>query len=97
MLASAEAAPPSREAVYIYNDRTSSRRKIILHLGGEPSLLSSGYVRLVGVVRGGSPTACLEIGGRGLAVSIGETVDGFSIRQINSTSVVMSFSKSVGF
>ena len=88
--AEAEAVPvPSREAVFIYGGRNRTASRLILTLSGEPVLLSSGYVRLVGVVSGGRRAACLEFGGRGLALGEGETVDDYRIVGIGSDQVVL--------
>ena len=92
--AEAETAPaPSREAVFIYGGRKNLASRLILTLTGEPVLLPSGYVRLVGVVSGGKPTACLEIGGRGLALGAGETVDDYRIVGIGADSAVLERQK----
>jgi hypothetical protein len=80
---------PSRESVFIYSKRQSLSSRLVLSLAGEPVLLPSGYIRLVGVVSGGKPTACLEIGGRGLALEEGETIDAYRIVRINGHTVVL--------
>ncbi|MGB9613284.1 MAG: hypothetical protein ACPL4K_03805, partial [Candidatus Margulisiibacteriota bacterium] len=49
---------PSREAVFVYGNPKDLPKRLVLTLGSEPLLLPSGYVRLVGVVSGGKPTAC---------------------------------------
>jgi hypothetical protein len=92
--AEAEAVPiPSRESVFIYSGRKNPASRLILTLSGEPVLLSSGYIRLVGVVSGGKPTACLEIGGRGLALEEGETVDDYRIVSMGGDRVVLEREK----
>jgi hypothetical protein len=80
---------PSREAVFLYGRRQNLSSRLLLTLAGEPVLLPSGYIRLVGVVSGGKPTACLEIGGRGLALGEGEAVDDYRIVGIDGDSVVL--------
>jgi len=80
---------PSREAVFVYGNQKNSPSKLVLTFSGEPVLLPSGYVRLVGVVSGGRPMACLEIGGRGLAVGEGETFDDYRIVWVNRDNVVL--------
>lgn len=79
---------PSREAVYVYNNQKKLAEKMVLRLNGESPLLPSGYVRLVGVVSGGKPIACLEIGGRGLVVGEGDKIDDYRIARIDSDNVV---------
>ncbi|MFA6431612.1 MAG: hypothetical protein WCV91_04460 [Candidatus Margulisiibacteriota bacterium] len=76
----------TREALFVYGTRSKS--EISLVFGGEPLLLSSSYARLVGVVCGGRPVACLEVGGKGAALSLGELVDGYRIIQIMNNKVV---------
>ncbi|MDD5593986.1 MAG: hypothetical protein PHG97_04555 [Candidatus Margulisbacteria bacterium] len=82
-------ASPSREAIFIYGSRKNLPARLILGLAGEPVLLPSGYVRLVGVVSGGRPIACLEIGGRGLALEKGETIDDYQVIRIDGDRVVL--------
>jgi hypothetical protein len=78
-----EMTAPSREAVFIYDQKKSLPDKLNLGFASEPILLPSGYLRLVGVVSGGRPIACLEIGGRGLAVGEGESLDAYKVRSIS--------------
>jgi len=80
---------PSREAVFVYGNQKNSPSKLVLTFSSEPVLLPSGYVRLVGVVSGGRPIACLEIGGRGLALGEGELVDAYRVVGIGSNNVVL--------
>lgn len=86
-------AAPSREAVFLYNDAKTLPKRVALNLAGEPVLLPSGYVRLVGVVSGGKPIACLEIGGRGLALGKGEMVNDYRIIGIAGDRVVLERGK----
>lgn len=79
----------TREAVYLYNETKGLSRQVTIKIGGEPILLPSGYARLAGVVSGGRPVALLEIGGRGLALSKGETVDGYRIARIDGDLIVL--------
>ncbi len=83
------AADPSREAVFVYGGQKSLPNKIILKIGGEPRLFSSGYLRLAGVVGGEFPMACLELGGRGFAAAKGEKIDDYRIVGIESDHVVL--------
>ena len=78
----------SREAVFVYG-KTEQKKIIKLMLTGEPVLFPSGYVRLVGVVSGGRPTACLEIGGRGLALTEGEKIDDYRVGRVYPDHVVL--------
>lgn len=80
---------PSREAVFVYGNQTNLPKRIVLAFTGEPVLLPSGYVRLVGVVSGGKPMALLEIGGRGLALGEGESVDGYRVSWIDCDHVTL--------
>ncbi len=80
---------PSREAVYLYGNKCSSPTRLILSLSGEPLLLPSGYARLAGVVSGQTRTACVEIGGRGLALEEGEEVDAYRVAGIESDFVTL--------
>lgn len=80
---------PTREAVFVYNNSGKLSRRLTLKLAGEPVLFPSGYVRLVGVVSGGRPIACVEIGGRGLALGKGETVNDYRILGIDSDRVIL--------
>ncbi|MBN3033221.1 MAG: hypothetical protein JW873_03920 [Candidatus Saganbacteria bacterium] len=91
-------APPaaSREALFVYSSNKNPPSRLVLSLTGEPRLLPSGYIRLVGVVSGpclpagrGKPTACLEIGGRGLALGEGESVDDYRIVRIAGDRLVL--------
>ena len=79
----------SREAVFIYGNRSDLRKTITLKVGGEPVLLPSGYVRLAGVVRGKRPTACLESGGRGLVLCKGDKADDYRVVRIDGDHVVL--------
>jgi len=79
----------SREVVFTYGGQHNLPPRLILTLGGEPVLFPSGYVRLVGVVSGGKPTACLELGGRGLAVGVGEEIDDYQIEGVLEKSVTL--------
>jgi len=79
----------TREAVYLYNETKGLARQVTIKIGGEPLLLPSGYARLAGVVSGGVPVAWLEIGGRGLALSKGEMVDGYRINRIDEDLIVL--------
>ena len=88
---SEEAEPvslPTRESVYLYGDKSLPNR-LTLSFSGEPRLLASGYARLAGVVSGQRRTACVEIGGRGLALEKGEMVDAYRITGIESDHVVL--------
>ena len=87
MASSAEAEV--REAVYIYKDlpeRVTSD-KITLAMHNDPLLLPDGYVRLVGVVSGGSPTALVEVGGKGRALKTGDKVGGYRLVSIGKNSI----------
>ena len=78
---------PSREAVFVYNNPGKTPKQITLVLGGEPILLPSGYARLSGVVSGEKRIACLDIGGRGLALGIGEKVEGYQVIRIGEDKI----------
>jgi len=80
---------PSREAVFTYNDKKEMPRRLVLSLAGEPLLLPSGYVRLAGVVRGERPVALIEIGGRGLALAKGESVDDYRVVRVDGDNIVL--------
>lgn len=84
---------PSHEALFVYSNQSNLPNRIVLTLASEPLLLPSGYVRLVGVVSGGKPVACLEIGGRGLAMGEGEAIDGYRVSGINNDNVVLERGK----
>ncbi len=84
---------PTREAVFVYGNPKDCPKRLVLTLAGEPVLLPSGYVRLVGVVSGGRPIACLEIGGRGLALGKGENINDYRVVGINDDSVVLERGK----
>lgn len=102
---SVKASPPDREfipevsatqeaeprgSVYVYGQaRVTDPQQIILRLNGEPLLLPSGYARVVGVVSGVSPVACLEIGGRGLALGEGDRLDDYQVSEILEQSIVL--------
>jgi len=80
---------PSREAVYTYSNQKKLAEKMILKFSSEPILLPSGYVRLVGVVSGGRPVACLEIGGRGLVLGKGGEIDDYRVCGIGNDYVLL--------
>ncbi|MFA4844058.1 MAG: hypothetical protein WC632_03815 [Candidatus Margulisiibacteriota bacterium] len=83
-----------RGSVYVYGqDRPANSGRVILQLNGEPLLLPSGYARVVGVVSGVSPVACLEIGGRGLALGEGDKLDDYQVISINERSIVLQKGK----
>ncbi len=79
----------TRESVFIYNQQKSLPDRIVLGFNCGPILLPSGYARLAGVVSGGNPIACLEIGGRGLALSQGEKADDYRVVRIGGDSVIL--------
>lgn len=77
-----------RETLFVYKDQAATdQNEIILKLNAEPLLLTSGYVRLVGVVSGGKPLALIEVGGRGFGVEIGEEVGKYQVVDISARSV----------
>lgn len=83
-----------RGSVYVYGQaQANDPKQIILKLNGESLLLPSGYARVVGVVSGGCPVACLEIGGRGLALGVGDRLDDYQVISINDRSIVLSRGK----
>jgi hypothetical protein len=84
--------PATREAVFVYGGAQPPKR-LVLSFAGEPFLLPSGYVRLVGVVSGGRPIALIEIGGRGLALGKGENINDYRVVGINDNSVVLERGK----
>lgn len=74
----------SRKPVFVYSEKDNlSKEEIVLRINNEPILLTSGYVRLVGVVSGGRPMALLEVGGRGLVVGVGDEISGYLISHIS--------------
>ncbi len=79
----------TREPVFVYNQPKKVPDRIVLSFSSGPILLPSGYVRLAGVVSGGDPIACLEIGGRGLAFLRGEKADDYRVERINGDSVIL--------
>lgn len=84
----------SRGSVYVYGqDRLTNSGRVILQLNGEPLLLPSGYARVVGVVSGGRPVACLEIGGRGLALGEGDKLDDYQVISISERSIILQKGK----
>ena len=79
-----------REPLYVYkNQPAADQQEIVLRLNAEPLLLTSGYVRLVGVVSGGKPLALIEVGGRGLGVEIGDEVGEYQVVDISAKSVCL--------
>lgn len=91
--AEAEEAVASREAVFTYGSSKNLAPRLTLKISGEPVLLPSGYVRLVGVVSGDRQVACLDIGGRGLALEKGEMVDDYRVSRVSADSVVLERSR----
>ena len=79
----------TRESVFVYNQQKNTPNRMVLSFTRGPVLLPSGYARLAGVVSGGKPIACLEIGGRGLALAKGEKADDYRVVRINGDSVVL--------
>ena len=80
----------TRQPIFVYKNQSPKvSEEITLRLNAEPLLLPSGYVRLVGVVSGGRPIACLEIGGRGLCVEIGEEISGYRIVGISKNAIYL--------
>ncbi|NQT30359.1 MAG: hypothetical protein HQ596_07290 [Candidatus Saganbacteria bacterium] len=73
----------SRQQIYAYeNNVDKNPKEVILKLNAEPLLLTSGYVRLVGVVSGGKPLALIEVSGSGLCVGIGDEVGKYKVCKI---------------
>jgi hypothetical protein len=81
---------PSREALLVYGSGQNTPARLILTLAGGPYLLPSGYARLAGVVSGEKPIVLLEVGGRGLALGKGETVDDYRVVSITGDSVLLA-------
>ncbi|MFH1347371.1 MAG: hypothetical protein ABIH22_01645 [Candidatus Margulisiibacteriota bacterium] len=80
-----------REPLFVYkNQPVMNLDEIILKLNAEPLLLTSGYVRLVGVVSGGKPLALIEVGGRGLGVEIGDEVGQYQVVNISTNCVFLA-------
>ena len=80
---------PSREAVFTYGGRNELPGKVVLRISGDPVLFPVGYVRLVGVVGGGRPTACLEVGGKGIALEKGEEISGYRMVSIDDDHILL--------
>jgi hypothetical protein len=77
-----------REPIFVYKDQSpEASKRISLKLNGEPLLLTSGYVRLAGVVSGGRPIALVEVGGKGLALENGDKVSGYRVFGISKKHV----------
>jgi len=80
----------SREPLFVYkNQAPSDAKSIKLGINSEPLLLSSGYIRLVGVVSGVRPVAIIEVAGKGLCVEIGDEVCGYKIESISAKNIYM--------
>jgi hypothetical protein len=79
----------AREPLYIYENHPDKigSKEVDLGMNKEPLLLSSGYVRLVGVVSGGKPLALVEVGGRGLCLEPGEELGEYKVMEISEKSV----------
>ena len=88
--ASVEVSTPTREAVFVYGQDKQSPKKIIMKIGGEPKLLSAGYLQLVGLVGGSQPAALFELAGRGVSVMAGDEVAGYRLKSINQSEVVLT-------
>jgi hypothetical protein len=84
---------PSRESVFVYGNRKNLSARLVLALTGEPVLLPSGYLRLAGVVSGERKTVCLELGGRGLALTEGEAIDDYRIVRISDNTAILEKTK----
>jgi len=89
----AEEEIASREAVFTYGSSKNLAPCLTLKISGEPVLLPSGYVRLVGVVSGERQVACLDVGGRGLALEKGEIIDDYRVSRIFADFVVLERSR----
>ena len=61
--------------------------ELTLEINGEPLLLGSSYVRLVGVVSGRQKVALVEIGGRGRVICAGSGFNGYEVASIYKDSV----------
>jgi hypothetical protein len=80
----------TRGSVYVYGQgQPTGADRIELKLNGEPLLLPSGYARIVGVVSGGCPVACFEIGGRGVALGLGDKLDGYQLVSIDDKGIIL--------
>lgn len=91
-IATLEAVPAGREAVFTYGE-VSQDKTIRLTFSSEPSPLREGYVKLVGVIAGDNPLACLEVSGRGMVVGCGESVDAYVVSKINNEEVLLCLKK----
>lgn len=75
----------ARAPIYVYQNQSEkvSLKEVTLKLNAEPLLLPNGYVRLVGVVSGGSPMALIEVGGRGRLVEVGDGIGKYRVAGIS--------------
>ncbi len=87
-----EAQVVSREAVFTYGE-ISQNKNIILTLSSEPIPLNEQYVKLVGIIAGNNPLACLEISGKGVVVGPGEAVESHIVKRISNKGVMLCLRK----
>lgn len=87
-----EKSEPQRTALYVYQTHNQTNSpSLTLYIGAEPLALSTGYIRLVGVIAG--KVALVEIGGRGTQVRVGDKVGEYSIQTIEESEVNLCLRK----
>lgn len=89
---SEEKPEPRRSALLVYQTHNQTNSpSLTLYIGAEPLALSTGYIRLVGVIAG--KVALVEIGGRGTQVRVGDKVGEYSIQTIEESEVNLCLRK----
>ncbi|NQU18234.1 MAG: hypothetical protein HQ564_09260 [Candidatus Saganbacteria bacterium] len=87
-----EVQTTSREAVFTYGEN-SQAKNISLSFSAEPVQINEGYIRLVGIIAGNNPLACIEIGGKGRVVGLGELVEQYVVSKISKKEVLLCLKK----
>ena len=88
-VATVEAVEITREAVFTYGNNQGLQKRISLRFASEPVPINEGYIRLVGIISGKNPIACIEISGKGCLVTVGEEIDQYIVNSIKKKEVVL--------
>lgn len=78
---SKEARAEDRRQMFVYG-RHSNAKELTLNFGGEPILLACGYIKLVGTVLGDDPQAVVEVGGKGVLLSLSDRIGDYRVISI---------------
>ncbi len=69
--------------------QTSKPQTINLTLSAPPQDLGFGFVRLAGIVKGGTFLAVIEVGGKGMLLKQRDLICGYRVQRISEKGVIL--------